>query len=244
MPLEVYGADFQPWLEDYEVDRLGVSKVVICQRWANRPPNVRQAPLQFLPEPLPFVRFLSGQSGPVAYGVARWFFEGAGPDANLNEGGTVNEYEFDGTFNQEPIESHPDWRWLRDTFGGSLANGQVSWLEELPRSAENASRGLKLRRTESGARRNPLLGTESYLALGAIWTVTYAARALPGNLNDDLGLIVDRPRGNPPTPRDRNWLQMAPRGRKRGNVVQISDRWMLSGIGGWVKPVYGRRLYT
>ena len=239
MPLQVYG-EFKPWIEQEETDRLGVSRIVLCQKWANEAPRSREAPLDILPFNIPQVRFLSGQQGGVKFGTAQWFFEGAEPNAPLNPDGEQYEYSFDGSFNQEPIQSHPNLQFLLDTYGGTVdADGDIRWELNLPDSAKGRVGGLRLPKTKDGKPKNPLFGTESWLALGAVWSITYAVRALPDDLLDDVGCIVT-PRGNPPTPADRNWLKMAPVGRKRGNVGQVTERFMLSGIGGWVPDVYRR----
>lgn len=241
MPLKIYG-EFKPWMEDYEVDRLGVSRIVLCRQWANDTPRRADAPTELLPENLPLVRFRSGQKGGVRFGTAQWFYEGAEPDAPLNPDGEQFEYSFSGSFNQETIQSHPYFLFLLKTYGGEINDGDVIWTPDLPDIAKGRVGGLRLPKTDTGKARNPLFGTDSYLALGAIWSITYAAREIPSDILDDVGTIV-APRGNPPTPKDRNWLKMAPNGRKRGNVAQITEAWMMSGIGGWVPDVYSR-LYT
>jgi len=227
-------------MEDFEVDRLGISRVVLCQQWATETPRRSDAPTQLLPSALPLVRFRSGQKGGVKFGTAQWFFEGADNDSDLNPDGNDPEFYFGGTFNQETIQSHPYFQFLIQTYGGVENEGDVVWPLELPDSAKGRVGGLRLPKTDSGKPRNPLFGTDSYFALGAIWSLTYATRTIPSDILDDVGTIVS-PRGNPPTPKNRNWLKMAPNGRKRGNVVQITESWMMSGIGGWVPDVYSVR---
>ena len=38
----------------------------------------------------------------------------------------------------------------------------------------------------------------------------------------------------------RNWIKLAPMIRKKGNCVQVTERWMLSGPRGWAAAVYGQ----
>jgi hypothetical protein len=233
--LNIYGK-FEPWLEQYEVDRLGVARIVLCKQWIETPPGISDAPVTILPIQIPFVLFSSGQTGPFKHGIAKWCYEGREADNELQE-----EYAFEGSFNQEPIQTHPDFKNLLTKYGGSEpAEGVVSWPKELPNPPTN--RGFS--NTSNDGQRNPMHGVDSYLALGAVWTVTYVRKVIPTDLLDDVGCIVENPPGHPPTPQGRNWLKLAPTGRKRGNVTQISERYMLSGRSGWVSDIYKRNQYS
>lgn len=168
------------------------------------------------------------------HGVTNHYFEGV-PDGDLPD---KVAYEFQGSFNQEPITSHPLIGDLLKIYKGRLEDGEIFWDAKDP-TQKSKRTGFNRR----GARIegiNPMYGIQAYLAIGAVWSVTRLHRgsAIPSSILNRVGLIIDNPPGNPPTPRGRNWLKMSPVGRTRGNVLEIADCYMLSGIGGWIHQIY------
>lgn len=232
MGLNTHGS-FPHYLESWEVDRLAVHRIVIARRWVERPDSTID-PSVLPVSGIPFVRFHVTPEDGGGHGISRWYFEGAPPQSSLTE--AVYGFEFEGTFSQEPITSHPRWQALKERYGGRLEGGEVKFPETLPQELQG--KGLSKVKLKTGEEKNPLYGVETYLSLGAVWSVTRAYRTIPDNLLEGVGCVVKNPPGNPPTPEGRNWLKMAPTGRRRGNVAEITHRYMLSGIGGWVEDIY------
>lgn len=146
-------------------------------------------------------------------------------------------FEFDISMSDDPIEAHPNFDTIAEKYG---------W-DEVERSfpkfpPEQTSEGNALGK-KSKAKKNPLYGTESYLAVGAVFRKTYAVRAIPAGLLHGIGGIVSRPPDigqfrMPATGSKRNWLKLAPKIRRRGNSVEITEEWMLSGPNGWNQDIY------
>ncbi len=44
----------------------------------------------------------------------------------------------------------------------------------------------------------------------------------------------------PGAAKKRNWLKMAPKIKRKGNAVEITEEYMLSGPNGWLRDVYGQ----
>ena len=144
--------------------------------------------------------------------------------------------EFDPSFAEEPIESHPAFITLKNKYGGTLDDkGKVQWPETYkPKgSALQASGG-------NAEQKNPLFGISTYLALKSVFRRTYTVRTLPNDLLDQIGEIVESLPEGFPTPSGRNWLRLPPKVSKRGNAFQISEELILSPVGGkWPEGVHG-----
>jgi len=143
--------------------------------------------------------------------------------------------EFDPSFSEEPIESHPSFIYLKNRFGGRLDDkGKVQWNETI------APTGSALKASGSKEVKNPLFGISTYLALKSVFRRTYTVRELPSDLLEAYGEIVESLPDGFPTPSGRNWLRLPPKVSKRGNVFQISEELILSPVGGkWPAGVHG-----
>lgn len=143
--------------------------------------------------------------------------------------------DFDPSFGEEPIESHPAFLRLKDTYGGTVDDkGKVKWDEEL----KNVNDPLAGRQNEDT--KNPMFGISTYLALKTVFRKTYTVRELPDNLLEEYGELTDELSEDFPTPSGRNWLLLPPKISKRGNVFQVTEERMLSPIGGkWAEGVHG-----
>ena len=140
----------------------------------------------------------------------------------------------EGTDNEEPIETHPDFDLLYKKYKGRPEPGtsKFGYFE-------------KMIEVEGKQQFNPLYGVTHFLTVGLIWTHTSIARSLSGNI---LGRVdcIDKPMGHgamqPPALKGkRNWLQLAPAVQERGNAIQIARRWMASGKNGWNADVYSEK---
>lgn len=143
------------------------------------------------------------------------------------------QIEFDPSFSEEPIESHPSFLVLKERYGGRLVDGKIEWDETLGGSDDPLS-------SSGEERKNPLFGIKTYLALKSVFRRTYTRRNLPNDILDNIGEIVESLPEGFPTPSGRNWLSLPPKVSLRGNVYQISEELILSPVGGkWPAGVHG-----
>ena len=80
------------------------------------------------------------------------------------------------------------------------------------------------------------------LVIGGKKTVLHL---IPSGILRGIGTIVDKPPGIeqfklPGAAKKRNWLKLAPKIKRRGNAVEITEEYMLSGPNGWLRDVYGQ----
>jgi len=156
-----------------------------------------------------------------------------------DEPGEEEGHEFDSSFREEPIESHPKIAQIKRRFGGVLGDdGRIIFPERMP-AATGESAGLGGGEA-SGGDKNPMFGQTTYLALNAVFRRTYLRRRVPKDLLDSVGTTRERLPGGLPTPKGRNWLVMPPKVARRGNVFEIAEEWMLSKPGErWPAAIYG-----
>ena len=81
--------------------------------------------------------------------------------------------------------------------------------------------------------------------VGATFRKTDSAKTIPSGLLKGIGTIVAKPPGIdqfkiPSAAKKRNWLKLAPKIKRRGNAVEITEEYMLSGPNGWISDVYGQ----
>jgi hypothetical protein len=153
--------------------------------------------------------------------------------------GQADSFEFDSSFREEPIESHPSIDQIKRQYGGNLnSDGRISFPEKLP-GGSSGSGGLNGKRTGTGDK-NPMFGVTTYLVLNAVFRHTYLRRTIPNDLLNRVGTTRSNLPEGFPTPPGRNWLVMPPKVGKRGNVYEISEEWMLSKPGQlWPEAIYG-----
>ena len=149
-------------------------------------------------------------------------------------------YSFDASFKEEPIEAHPDFLAINKRYGGESdpETGKTNWPKLLPLSSAQKLTGLA---TGNAAKqiKNPMFGNETFLSFASVFRKSYIREELPPNMLDGIGTIVTSlPRGYP-TPDGRDWLQMPPRIRERGEFFQVDEEMILSPAGGWTPEVYG-----
>lgn len=188
---------------------------------------------------LPIVERAAEEFGDVATWKLVLTYEGMTSSEGVNfESSEAVEVEIDGSMSGDPIQSHPNFAVLKVKFGWNTAKEEFA--ETLPTTSgqQTALSGSKTK-----SRRNPLHGEDSYLAVGAVFRVTYTTRNPPNDVLEGIGTVVERPPGwgllNIAHPRGRNWLKLAPRVRLRGNAGSYAAEWMLSGPNGWIRDVYG-----
>lgn len=143
------------------------------------------------------------------------------------------EYDFDPSFSEEPIESHPLINELIEHYEGQVD----SKSKKVTFGSTLASRGGGTSK-KGKTRKNPLSGLSTYVSLRSVFRMTYTKRSLPASLFKDIGTIKDSLPGGFPTPSGRDWLVMPPKVSERGNAFQITEEWMASPPGGWPKSIY------
>ena len=170
--------------------------------------------------------------------------EDAGYEVTVHFEGLTSEpnedqitFEFDVSMSEDPIESHPNFDSIAQKYGWDEVERMF------PKYAPGSTSSGGALNKQSTAKKNPLYGTESYLAVGAVFRKTYAGRVIPGGVLRGIGSIVERPPDigqfqMPTTGSKRNWLKLAPKIRRRGNSVEVTEEWMLSGPNGWNKDIY------
>lgn len=147
-------------------------------------------------------------------------------------------FEFDVSMSEDPIESHPNFDALAEKYGWDEVEKAFPKFPPGSATSDGSALGKK-----SKAKKNPLYGTESYLSVGAVFRKTYAVRTIPPGVLRGIGSIVERPPDvgqfhMPSTGGKRNWLKLAPKIRRRGNSVEVTEEWMLSGPNGWNRDIY------
>lgn len=173
-------------------------------------------------------------------GIYTYAYEGQTQEFQFDDDHITFELDF--SMSQEPIESHPNFAAvIKDKYGWNKLRRQFA--EFMPGTGGTSGGGFGGASTAK-KKKNDLYGTDSYLEVGAIFRKTYLRRSIPSNVLRGLGAIVSSPPGLGQFPMDvgpnRNWLKLAPKISRRGNLVQISEEWMLSGPRGWNKDVYNR----
>jgi hypothetical protein len=147
-------------------------------------------------------------------------------------------FELDITMNQEPIQTHPDFQNLKNTYGWNSLTKE--FMELLPKNS--TATGLDGNKAGSSqAARSPLYGVEHYFTPGGIFRKTSISSQLPPGIYNNIG-TPQTPPGiglfSLPGLGNRNWLKLAPKVRRRGNVVEVVEEYMLSGPRGWEQAIY------
>ena len=178
-----------------------------------------------------------------------------------NQGGgdtppTENDvtFELESTMSEKPIQTHSlfsdnledIYEWGDHTLkNGQTYTGFSQFLSKIPEAGGNLPNALSVPAKGGNQAPNLLFATETYFFVACVFVKKYATPAsrMPGNLLFGIGTIVPPPVGIgqfhlPSAARKRNWLKMAPRISKKGDLVRIEERTALSHTGGWKKQVY------
>lgn len=145
--------------------------------------------------------------------------------------------KLEGSLSEEPITAHPDIGDLLDDYAAKppLRGGMVNWLEELDFS------GAKIP--------NPLSGIQDFYSPAAIYRVSksYDLSSVPQLSLGDVGWIATSSlKGSLPSLQTtssgsgRNWLYGGFSVMQTGYEYQVSQLYILSGIGGWNPDIYDK----
>ena len=170
--------------------------------------------------------------------------EGLGYQVVLTYGGSEGEskdedgtVEFDSSFKEEPLDSHPLWLEIAERFGGKVEDKEVVFPKTLPRS-QLSSAGLTGNEPTQEVK-NPMYGVKTYLGLYCVFRRTYVKKSFPRNILDSVGTTREKLPKGLPTPKGRNWLVNPPKIRKAGNAWEITEELILSKAGEkWPPSVY------
>ena len=178
--------------------------------------------------------------------------DGEGEDGSWSLGGNKFTTSFDVTVVDQPILTHPKM--------ASISGGQLEYLKafmdgarlwELVPEVDGAGKpkldsdGLpvmkqlgKLLKTGSKAFDLINKGVTSYKDIMATYTVRMTARSDKSDINS-VGKINNPPKA-PKFP-NRTWLQVSSNCSMNddGKTYTIENTWLLSGLGGWDKDLYG-----
>jgi len=149
-------------------------------------------------------------------------------------------FELDTSLAEEPIQTHPFFETLKTRYAWDKEKEQFA--ETLP---EAGGQQTALSGSGTNPKKNPMFGTDNWLVVGAVFRKTYAAKTIPPSILRGIGTVVDKPPGIeqfniPGAARRRNWLKMAPKIKRKGNAVEITEEYTLSGPYGWLRDVYGQ----
>lgn len=166
-------------------------------------------------------------------------YEGVTPEFTADNGEQVT-FELDTSMAEDPIQTHPFFDTLKTRYGWDAAKEQFG--ETLP---ESGGQQTALSGSSKKPKKNPMFGVDNWLVVGAVFRKTYAARNIPNGILRGIGTIVEKPPGIeqfniPSAAKKRNWLKLAPKLKRKGNAVEITEEYMLSGPNGWIKDVYGQ----
>lgn len=147
------------------------------------------------------------------------------------------DFSFEGSMEKERIETHPKYLSLKETFGWDEENKMFPLIA--PETAEED--GLSGGGEDDEPQASPVAGVDSWLVVNGEYTLTFAARRVPSNTFLGVGAIVTRPPGIGAFNLNlgkRSFLKLLPRVNRRGNAVQITLRYQLSGPRGIPKEIY------
>ena len=145
-----------------------------------------------------------------------------GTTASYDDKTTV--YDMQATWEEEPIETHPNISELLSKYAGRIVNGEVVFDKEIPASAKG---GGGLGQGENAPTKNPMYGVVRWKKLGVTWSATRILRSLPSGVLNSVGKRTSPPGGPPSLPSDTAWMQLPPRASKRGSVWQLTEEWMM-----------------
>lgn len=133
----------------------------------------------------------------------------------------LDQYEIQGEFREEPIESYPDRAGLVSTYGAYIEEGRIKFPETMP---TKASTGFTSGKTST--QQNPLFGLTSYPVYYEQASHTYVRTSVPASVHNKVGTVLSNlPGGFEYDGPARAWFVDAPLLRKTGNCWTITERY-------------------
>ena len=211
------------------VDKVGICSIVVPFHVATLAEAISYMPSVDIALPVVSRSFRQSEEGGYEVSIT---LEG------LQKESTEKVFEIDASMSEEPIKTHPNFENLKKQFGWD--ESLSTFAEYLP--GDTASGGLASGSQNGSARKkSKLYGTESWLVAGALYRVSYSSTTVPGSIFAGIGTVQTPPsinKFNLPPLGKRNWLKLAPKVRLRGNSIEITLEYMLSGPLGWFPEIY------
>jgi len=231
----LYG-ELSPRVISRSRDKLGVSRVEIGVPWieTNSQDKGPSAP----PAPGDLVLNSWRDNDKPGWWERVFSFEGALPNDPSVKTRAAPEIDFVPEREKIPIGAHPDIEYLIRKYGGQKEKGgYVTFPEKMPEKGQNAMNGEG---SSSGKddMPNPMWAQTSYIGALATLRISWISRgAIPNDVFARANEItINVPHA--PTPYGHNWLKMLPAYKRRGNVLQVTEEYLLSGKGGWNPDIY------
>lgn len=234
-------------IEDDQTDRIGFRTLTLSKLWQPSRWPMEMAELDeeapVAPAAPPFMEYLGRQTRPHGGGLRTfWTYEGfdsSGKGPQFRGRGASLDYQFDPGFSQVDLLLHPDIQDFLDQYSGTVIDGELSFP---PKIGGTGGGGLRGAGPDSSGELNPMFGQRDFLRFEGAYTYRYAALSLSG-IKSGVGEIhtsAGLP-GEAPSYPGRDWLKAPSPYRRRGPGYDIQDYFLLSGPGGWPRPIYGRR---
>jgi hypothetical protein len=169
--------------------------------------------------------FRAGPSGHFEVEVTFEGDDGSAGNDTAKESSTV--YSAQGSFREEPIESHPKIEELIKKYNGQRGEGgKITFDATL--SGSGGTNALAGEAGVAAEKPNPMAGVEKYMALEIVWSRSYIQKSKPTNIFKNVGRVISAPPGGAPKlPGRKSWLVMPPKMTKRGKVWEVEEQWTL-----------------
>ena len=170
---------------------------------------------------------------------------------NDEYGGTVAKWDFDPSFEKEPIEKHPQIEAIVEKYAGEEDpdSGRIIFKRKLPANANRDDRrGFQGSQNTRDDETNPAYGfSESgYIVMSGMATARYITQNTSSALNA-VGRVFENLPSNAPDygiEDDRNWLKAPPQINEIAETedgerwYEITHSFLLSEKGGWPDVIY------
>jgi hypothetical protein len=141
---------------------------------------------------------------------------------------------------QEPLDTHPNFKDSATSIVGVACDNDGTEANEDPEIIIRDSDGA-FKRISDKANDDSLKGASSYLAPGQEYTIRYAAMDEPPLTN--VGRVVDNlPLNGPDVSGDFNWLLISIDFTQKGEIYEVTERYLLSGVNGYADSIYNYTL--
>jgi len=135
---------------------------------------------------------------------------------------------------QEPLDTHPNFDGSSTSIVGEACDndGQSEDPEIIIRDSDGAFKRISNTAVDASLR-----GASSYLAPGAEYTVRYADNSKPPL--SSVGKVVENlPLDGPDVSGDFNWLLISVDFTQKGEIYEVTERYLLSGPNGYADSIY------
>jgi hypothetical protein len=135
----------------------------------------------------------------------------------------LDQYDIQGEYREEPIESFPDQEYLRSNGGAYIdpADGRLKFPEKMTRSKNSSFRSGK-----KSTDWNPFFGLTSYPVSYEVASHSYVRTSVPSSVSKKKGrIIASLPPGFEYDGDSKSWFVDAPIVRKAGNAWTITERY-------------------